>query len=111
MSRMSRNKGKRGELEVAELLRAYGFAARRGQQFSGSPDSPDVVHDIPGVSIEVKRTEAFRLYAALEQAKTDRKPGDIAAVFHRQNGRPWVVVLDAADFLALVRATGAMGHG
>ncbi|MFO1080835.1 MAG: hypothetical protein U1E23_09445 [Reyranellaceae bacterium] len=89
---------------MAELLRTHGFAARRGQQFSGSPDSPDVVHDIPGVFIEVKRTESFRLYAAMEQAKTDRKAGDIPAVFHRSNQRPWVVVLDAADFLTLVKA-------
>jgi hypothetical protein len=37
----SKRKGKRGELEFAAVLRAEGFQARRGQQFSGSPDSPD----------------------------------------------------------------------
>jgi Holliday junction resolvase len=41
----SRNKGKVGEREFASLLREHGFDARRGQQFSGSPDSPDVVSD------------------------------------------------------------------
>ena len=30
---MSRNKGKVGEREVAELLRAHGFPARRGVQY------------------------------------------------------------------------------
>jgi Holliday junction resolvase len=41
----SREKGKRGERQWRDELRAQGFAARRGQQFSGSPDSPDVVCD------------------------------------------------------------------
>ena len=34
----SRRKGKVGEREFAALLRENGFDARRGQQFSGSPD-------------------------------------------------------------------------
>lgn len=103
MSGKSRTKGKVGEREVAQLLRDHGFAARRGVQFRGGPDSPDVV-GLPGFHIEVKRCEAFRLYPALEQAKTEKKDGDVPAVFHRANQRGWVVVLDAADFLAMVRA-------
>lgn len=98
----SRTKGKNGELEVRDLIRAHGFDARRGQQFSGSPDSPDVVHSIPKVHVEVKRTEAFRLYHALEQAGRDACPGDMPTVWHRASRKPWVVVLLAEDFLALV---------
>ena len=104
MGMMSKRKGRSGEREAAELLRAHGFQARRGVQFAGGPDSPDIVHDIPGIHLEVKRTEAFRLYAALEQAKADRKDGDIACVLHRANQRPWVVVLEATDFLSILRA-------
>jgi len=58
MSKMSREKGKRGEREFCELLREHGFDARRGQQFAGGPDSPDVVTDCP-CHFEVKRTESF----------------------------------------------------
>jgi hypothetical protein len=104
MGAMSKRKGRNGEREVAELLRSHGFAARRGQQFSGSPDSPDVVHDIEGIHIEVKRTESFRLYPALEQAKQDRRAGDVPVVFHRQNQRQWVVCMEATDFLSIMRA-------
>ena len=104
MGAMSRRKGASGEREVAELLRAHGFQARRGRQYSGSPDSPDVAHDIEGIHIEVKRTERFNLYAALEQAKQDRRAGDVPVVFHRQNGRPWVAVLEAEDWLTIMRA-------
>ena len=96
----SNQKGKRGEREVAALLRDYGFEARRGQQFSGGGDSPDVVHDIPGYHIEVKRTERFRLYEAMEQAARDAGPDKIPVVFHRPNGGEWVVVMPAYDFLA-----------
>ena len=104
MGAMSRRKGANAEREVAELLRSHGFAARRGQQFSGLPDSPDVVHDIEGIHLEVKRTERFALYPALEQAKRDRRAGDVPVVFHRMNGRPWVVCLEAEDFLTILRA-------
>ena len=39
----SRQKGARGERELAAVFTTAGFPARRGQQFSGSPDSPDIV--------------------------------------------------------------------
>ena len=41
----SRTKGKVGELELAAKLSEAGFPATRGQQHSGSPDSPDVICD------------------------------------------------------------------
>ena len=31
----SRQKGKRGELELAKVLREHGYETRRGQQYSG----------------------------------------------------------------------------
>ena len=58
----SRAKGCRGEREVAALLRANGFpSARRGQQFRGTADSPDVVCDeLPNLFMEVKTSPALR---------------------------------------------------
>ena len=104
MAKMSKEKGKGGEREVAALLREYGFEARRGQQFSGGDGSPDVVHNIPGVHIEVKRTERFSLYPALNQATEDSKETlKTPIVFHRMSRRRWVVVLDADDFLQIMR--------
>lgn len=99
MSKMSRDKGQRGEREVAVLIRAHGFEAERGQQRSGSPDSPDVKHNIPGLYVEVKRTEKFSVYAALEQASCDASSSDTPVVFHKRNHKPYVVILDANDFL------------
>lgn len=99
----SRTKGKVGELEVAALLKKHGFEARRGQQFSGGNESPDVVHGMGGFHIEVKRVENFALYPALDQANRDKKDGDDAILFHRRNKKPWVVVMDAEKFLELMR--------
>lgn len=104
MGMLSRRKGKTGEREVAELLRLHGYDARRGVQFQGGPDSPDVI-GLPGVHIEVKRAETLRLYQAVEQAMGDRAAGDLATVWHRPNGRPWVVVMLADEFLSLYRAS------
>lgn len=96
----SRTKGKRGELELAKALRLYGYDARRGQQYHGGADSPDVI-GLPGVHIEVKRVERLNLTEAYAQAFRDAAPGEIPAVFHRKNREPWMVTVSLEDFLKL----------
>jgi Holliday junction resolvase len=98
MGLFSRNKGKVGERELAhELSRIFGVSARRGVQFQGSPDSPDVVTEILDLHIECKRTERFRLYEALDQAVEDAGATKIPIVFHRQNKKPWVAIVKLDD--------------
>lgn len=98
----SRKKGARGEIEWAKWLRAnLGCEARRGQQFSGSPDSPDVVHDLDGIHFEVKRTERINVYEAMEQAERD-SGDEVPVVAHRRNRKDWLVVFRAKDFAALL---------
>jgi Holliday junction resolvase len=96
----SRSKGKRGELELAKYLRDRGFEARRGQQFAGGGDSPDVL-GIPGVHIECKRVEAGSLYSWLDQAKRDAG-NKTPVVMHRRNNQDWVAILSLNDFLTLL---------
>lgn len=99
----SRTKGKQGELELAKYLREHGYGeAKRGQQFKGGSDSPDVT-GVPGVHLECKRTEALRLYDALAQAQRDAAPGAIPVVAHRPNKRAWVAILSLDDYLLMVR--------
>jgi hypothetical protein len=100
MSAMSRNKGKRGEREVAELFNRYGFTARRGQQFSGSPDSPDVVVNLD-VHLEVKRTERANLPAAYRQACADAGIDKEPLVVTRANATPWMLYCAFEHYLAL----------
>lgn len=101
MGRMSRDKGKRGERELANALRNCGYETRRGQQYSGTETSADVV-GLPGIHIECKRTESLRLYESLEQAERDAgASGDLPAVFHRKNGKPWAVIMELGNWLKL----------
>ncbi len=102
MSKMSRDKGKRGEREIAALFRAHGFNARRGQQFRGGGDSPDIIHDIPGLHVEVKFRENVSPYAALDQVSRDAALEDTPVVFMRKLRKPWIVIMDADDFLDLM---------
>lgn len=68
----SREKGKRGERQWRDVLRAHGYMARRGQQFAGSPDSPDVVCDeLKWAHFEVKNVEHLNVYDGMEQAERD----------------------------------------
>lgn len=104
----SRAKGAAGERELANYLTTHGFAARRGCQFSGGPDSPDVVcGDLHGFHIECKRVEAGNLYNWLAQADRDKGDGQVPLVCHRRNGKGWVAVLPLEDFLKLVKKAQA----
>ena len=99
----SREKGKRGERQWRDELRAQGFAARRGQQFSGSPDSPDVVSDdLPWVHFEVKAVERLNIEDAMEQARRDCGQ-KIPIVAHRRNFRAWLVTMTAEVFFQFLR--------
>jgi hypothetical protein len=96
----SRQKGARGERELANDLCAMGLRCRRGQQFSGSPDSPDVV-GLPGIHPEVKRVQKLNIHEAMEQALADCGK-NTAAVFHRKNNKPWLVTVRLGDLDSFV---------
>lgn len=96
----SRQKGARGERELAKRFREQGYDCRRGQQYNGL-EGEDVV-GLPGVHVECKRTERFHLYDAVDQAKRDAN-GKIPVVFHRKNNSEWVSVMTLDDWFKLFR--------
>ena len=102
MGKKEREKGKRGERELARLLRGYGYDARRGQQYCGAAGDADVV-GLPGVHIEVKRTEKLSLYDALAQSIADARPGEMPIVVHRRNDCQWVVIQPLEDWMKIFR--------
>lgn len=100
----SREKGARGERELAARLRYLGMDARRGQQYSGANGDADVV-GLPGIHIECKRVERLNLEKAYDQSKRDAaRIGDIPTVMHRKNGGEWLVTLSLEHFLSLYKA-------
>lgn len=86
----SRDKGKRGELELSKVLKQYGYDCRRGQQYSGANGDADVV-GLPGIHIECKRVERLDLVKAMHQSINDSRPNDIPVVMHRRNRCEWLV--------------------
>ena len=100
----SKEKGARGERELAAKLRFLGMDARRGQQYSGANGDADVI-GLPGVHIECKRTERLRIYEAYEQSKRDAaRVGDVPTVIHRKNGEEWLVTMSLEHFISFYKA-------
>ena len=100
----SRNKGKKGELEIVHVLKDLGFAeVRRGQQFSGANGDADVV-GIKGIHIEVKRRERTDIHNWLCQAIQDAREGELPVVFHRRNHEEWKASCRLCDFTELIKA-------
>jgi hypothetical protein len=103
------SKGKRGERAFRDVLREAGYCkARRGRQFSGSPESPDVIcPELPDIHWEVKNCERGNPYDWIAQAEED-SPGDydsypFPVVAHKRNGMQWLAILPMTDFLEIVR--------
>ncbi len=99
----SNAKGKRGEREWRDVLIANGYEARRGQQYAGGTDSPDVI--CPGLGrfhFEVKHVENLAVHKAVEQAAADSGHA-IPVVAHRKNRTGWLVTMRAEEWLALVK--------
>jgi Holliday junction resolvase len=99
----SRRKGKVGEREFASLLREHGFDARRGQQFCGGDDSPDVVSEaLSWLHFEIKRVQNLNLTDACVQAIGDcgGKPWIVA---HRRNHAPWLITMSSETFFKFLR--------
>lgn len=97
-----KQKGKRGELELAKKLREYGYDARRSVQYSGANGDADVV-GLPGVHIECKRVERLNLEDAMAQSKHDAREGEIPVVMHRKNNCEWLCTMPLSYFIDLYR--------
>lgn len=102
----SKNKGKRGELELAKKLREYGYEARRTVQYNGKAEEGKAdLLGLPGVHIECKRTERLSIYDAMAQAKADSK-GEIPCVFHRKNNCEWLAIMSLDSFMRMYQDYG-----
>lgn len=102
MGKMSREKGKRGERELARELKNHGYDCNRGQQYCGANGDADVI-GLPGIHIECKRVERLDLSGAVSQAARDARHGEFPAVMHRRNDEPWKVTMLLDDWIELYR--------
>lgn len=101
MGRASQRKGRAGELELARLLRGYGYDVQSGQAVSYGA-TPDLV-GLSGVHIECKRNERLNVPEAMAQAvrDADRFRDGAPAVFHRRNRSGWLVTMRLPDWMKM----------
>jgi Holliday junction resolvase len=100
----SRQKGKRGELELAKALKEnFGWAsARRSQQFCGDAGDSDLIaEEAPTLFIECKLVQNLNLHKAMDLA-VEQAGGMTPAVFHRKDRTGWLVTVRIEDMKAFV---------
>ena len=106
MGKMSREKGKRYEREIASKLKEYGYDSRRTAQYCGNTgDASDVV-GLEGIHIEAKHQEKIMIYDWMAQAINDSSEegkGNIPAVFFRKNYCETLVCMRFDDFMKLYK--------
>ena len=105
MSRASRDKGLRGEREVAGIFAGAGWTMR-GLEGSGdwlamsgrarSSIGPGVLH------VEVKRQETLRVKEWLRQAQDEAPSGVPPLLVFRQSRSFWIAALPLTDLLGLI---------
>lgn len=96
MGKASRDKGKRRERQLRDLLRSWGLCARRGQQHSGEIGNPDVIcENTPDILWESKGREATAFYVWLAEARRMAEAkAKLPIVAYKKNNCPWFFVLD-----------------
>lgn len=101
----SKNKGSRGERELAKTLREYGYDVRRSVQYNGKADGAQAdVIGLDYIHAEVKRVERLQIYDAIAQAKRDSKGSSLPTVFHRRNNHEWLVTMPLDSWMLLYKA-------
>jgi hypothetical protein len=101
----SKRKGKRLELDLVHFFEQHNIEARRGQQFKGSDESPDVVTELKSFYVECKGGSQVpkKPYVFLDQASRDCGLDQLPVVFMRRDRCDWLVVCDASDFIQMMR--------
>ncbi|MCD8220905.1 MAG: hypothetical protein LUD07_01700 [Clostridiales bacterium] len=101
MGKTSQVKGRRGEIELAGILRDYGYPVQPGRAVSFGA-VPDLV-GLPGIHCEVKRVERLSVPAAMEQATRDAEKfqDGVPVVFHRRNREKWFCTMRLDDWLEM----------
>ena len=96
----SRDKGRRGEVELSGYLREYGYNTERMSQYCGKTGVPDV-QGLPMIHIECKRVEKLNIENAMDQSKRDAKEDEIPVVMHRKNHCEWLCTMRLEDFMKI----------
>lgn len=103
MGKMSRRKGGDGEREVVRIAKAAGYPDAERTSDGRHQRTRGDIAGIPGVTLEVKRTERLALRAAWSQCTEAAGPSDLPVLAHRWNGGEWIAMVPLDELLALLR--------
>ena len=106
MSRSERDKGARGEREVADIFRAAGFDCDRVPNSGGLRLKGDLYGQLP-VHLECKRQETARPWAWYEQAAAEAPAGLEPVVAFRRSRSVWLALLALDELVRLYTALAA----
>ena len=101
MSAAQRDKGARGEREVADIWRAAGFDCNRVPNSGGLRIKGDLYGSTPA-HVEVKRHETARPWAWWEQASGETPQGQRTVVAFRRSRSPWLALVDLTQLAELL---------
>lgn len=104
MSRAERDKGARGEREVAELFRSFGWGCDRTPNSGGLRLRGDLYGHLP-LHVEVKRQETARPWAWAAQAKLEADGQPWAVAFRRDRGQ-WLALVPLEQLLRMIGGQG-----
>lgn len=108
MGKASREKGARGERELAKVYRAHGFPDVERVPNSGGLWIPGDLAGCDGIHIECKRQETLHLPEWIAQAEEDAEEDTIPTVHFRRNypkvPHEWWVALALEDFAPMLSA-------
>jgi Holliday junction resolvase len=103
MGKSQREKGKVGERDLCHTLNEVGLPGpefRRGRQYAGHPDAPDIVGGPANLHWECKRCERVQIKQWMAKAVEDA--GDkLPVVAFRWNGGEWLACVRLADLKEL----------
>lgn len=106
-----RNKGKRGEREVATKFTELALPARRSQQYCGTPESGDVTFKQKELgsmtSVEVKNYEKYSsadIAKWMTKARRDAGPERMPMLCAKQSRGQWYATLHIEDLAVLLHA-------
>ena len=98
----SRDKGKRGEQELARFLRPWFPDARRGVgQSQDGGNQADIVGTGP-LFVECKLLKRIAALRHLEQCTEASQSRGVPVVFMREDRGEWVAMLGASHFLQMI---------
>lgn len=101
----ARDKGKRFERMIANILKERGFDAKRGVQFKGSYNSHDIECEaLDYYNLETKFVEKLNITEAMNQAVNDcGSSGQKPVVIHKKSNCDTLVTMQLHDWIDLVQ--------